>query len=367
VNKESWKLETECASVPSNSRGDFKHDDWPEWDHPDDHACTQVLRFVSGMPRHLREGTSLAVVAAYDFQAWFDESGKEGWPAPKTSPIFVVAGYIAPVRVWAKFADEWRAELDRFPKLDFLHAKDSYGFEKEFGMGSAWEAHWGHRNELERDKRLIAFARIIDRHLRPIWSPYGAPDRLRLTWMLKHDEYRDFKATMKNHPAANKHELKYIKNPYYLSFQYVLGSCLKYKNVTRSPEERIQILFDEDMDNKRRLEDAFDEWVRAVRLSDAHLIPQLVNKKAEFRNDRDHPELQAADLLAYHIRKWIMEVAIHGDRDYDKNPLWRMLNSESVESLNLQYHAEQWKQLAGKLFEPFSPLIGTEIIRLGSR
>jgi hypothetical protein len=76
-------------------------------------------------------------------QAWFDESGKEGWPREGTSPVFLLAGYVAPVRVWAEFADAWRGELDRHPKLSALHTKDAYGFDKEFGNGSAWESKWG--------------------------------------------------------------------------------------------------------------------------------------------------------------------------------------------------------------------------------
>jgi hypothetical protein len=201
-------------------------------------------------------------------QGWFDESGKEGWPRKGTSPVFLLAGYVAPVRVWAKFADAWQDELDRPPKLNALHTKDAYRFDKEFGEGSAWANQWGSRNEHERDKRLLAFAQIIEDHLKPIWSPYGPPDRLRLTWMVSHDEYADFKKMMKNHPKATPKELKIIREPYYLSFQYVLGSCLKYKNFTRTRDETIQILFDYGMDAHKRLKLAFEQWIEVVRLSE---------------------------------------------------------------------------------------------------
>src|SRR5260370_21134719 len=166
------------------------YEDWPEWNHPDNHAFTNILAFVSGMPRRLRDGANLVAVSV---QGWFDESGKEGWPREGTSPVFLLAGYVAPVRIWAPFADDWDAELNRAPKLTCLHTKDAYGFENQFGSNSACEVVWGPRNEKERDKRLMAFAQIIENHLQPIWSPYGPPDRLRCTWMLSHDEYDDFK------------------------------------------------------------------------------------------------------------------------------------------------------------------------------
>jgi hypothetical protein len=135
-------------------------EDWPEWNHPNDHACTAILACVSGMPRQLRDKANLLVLQG--LQGWFDESGKEGWPAKKTSPVFLLAGYVAPVRVWAKFADAWRDELDRSPKLTSLHTKDAYNFDGEFGEGSIWESKCGSRNEVERDKRLVAFARSLN-------------------------------------------------------------------------------------------------------------------------------------------------------------------------------------------------------------
>ena len=83
-----------------------------------------------------------------------------------------------------------------------------------------------------------------------MWTAYNTPDRLGLTWMVSHDEYANFKKAMENHPKANPKELEMIKHPYYLSLQYVLGSCLKYKNVARSPDEPIQDLFDCGMDDQ---------------------------------------------------------------------------------------------------------------------
>jgi len=158
--------------------------------------------------------------------------------------------------------------------------------------------------------------------------------------MVSHDEYADFKRMMKNHPRATPQELKVIRQPYYLSFQYVLGSCLKFKNFTRTRDEPIQILFDCGMDDHRRLKLAFEQWVEVVRLSEPHLLQQLVNKEAEFRNDEKHPELQAADLLAYHQRKFVYETTQMNNREYAETPIWRTLQSTKVEALNLRYEKQ---------------------------
>jgi hypothetical protein len=306
------------------------------------------------MPKHLRDKARLM---AMSMQGWFDESGKEGWPREKTSPVFLLAGYVATVRVWAKFADAWQGELDRRPKLNALHTKDAYGFENEFGEGSAWVKRWGRRNEIERDKRLLRFAQLIEDHMATIWNAYGVPDRLCLTWMVSHDEYADFKRMMANHPQATPSELKTIKHPYYLSFQYILGACIKYKNVTRTPDESLQVLFDCGMDNPKRLRMAFDKWIEVVKLNDASLLKQLVNHQAEFRDDEKHPELQAADFLAYHLRKFVYEVTQMNNRAYAENPIWRTLRSNRIEALHLRYEARQWRKLAGQVLRPFSPLV----------
>ena len=41
-------------------------------------------------------------------QACIDDSGWDG-----TSPVFVLAGYVAKAEAWDAFADEWRALLDK--------------------------------------------------------------------------------------------------------------------------------------------------------------------------------------------------------------------------------------------------------------
>jgi hypothetical protein len=250
-------------------------------------------------------------------------------------------------------------ELDQNPKLEFLHTGDAYTFSGEFGRGSAWEGAWGYRNETERNARLLRFAKIIEDHLAPIWNAYEVPDRQGLTWMVSHDEYRDFRALAADDPRATEEEIKTIKNPYFLSFQYVLGACLKYKNVMRTRDETIQILFDRDIDKPKRLALGFKNWLQVVEAEAPHLLSQLVNKQPEYRDDKKHPELQAADLLAYHLRKYIMEITQNQNRDYANNEIWTSVHSSKIAFLDLRYEAKQWRRLVGKIRQPFWPFWGS--------
>jgi hypothetical protein len=95
------------------------------------------------------------------------------------------------------------------------------------------------------------------------------------------------------------------------------------------------------MDNPNRLKFTFKQWVEFVRLSEPHLLNQMVNQEAEFRDDEKHPELQAADLLAYRQRKYIYEVTHKNSRWFAENLIWKTLQSPKVEALNLRYEAKQ--------------------------
>ena len=79
-----------------------------------------------------------------------------------------------------------------------------------------------------------------------------------------------------------------------------------------------------------------------------HLLKQPVNKEAEFRDDEKHPELQAADLLAYHLRKYVYEITQMKNWDYQHNPIWTTVHSKKLEFLDLRYEAKQWRQLGAK-------------------
>jgi hypothetical protein len=114
----------------------------------------------------------------------------------------------------ASFADEWHNELERHPRLEYLHAKEAYGFKGQFARDksrndSPWTKKWGLRNRDARDERVERFANIIIKHLK---NGIGEG----ITWMLKHDEYEQVFRAFERHPRSDPKELRLIKNPYYL-------------------------------------------------------------------------------------------------------------------------------------------------------
>jgi hypothetical protein len=272
------------------------------------------------------------------FQAWFDDSGKEGIAQ---SPVYLLAGYSTRIRVWENLSDEWQAELDRAPRLRWLHATEAYnlkgefGFDKKTNLPSEWVKSHGRGNTKARDERLLRFASILIKHLK---GEVGHG----MFWMLKHDDYAHFHNIISTHPTITNEEKRMLKNPYFLSFQKIIGNMLKMqvlKTVTSGTREKIQILFDEGIDDRENLEVAFEKFVEMLQFEPPIHRDLLANKTAEFRNDKDNPPLQAADLFAWHVRRFCFKSA---KREPYDDPVWTALRHPELVVLHQKYDENDW-------------------------
>jgi hypothetical protein len=283
--------------------------------HSDKHACSQVGALFSGLPQILRDRAGLMVL-----QAWFDESGKG------QEPVYLLAGYVGDVEMWKRFSDEWQAELDREPKLPYLHVSESQLFK---GL-----------NPAERKARILEFVKIIRNH-----RPFG------ITFTLKHSDYRRYFNVLSRHPSMTRAERRMFKNPYFVAFQFVLGLTLlrqAKRGIDSGVEEVIEILFDEDIDRRSRLEIGFKYFLDTMRRRTPQFLPLLINEGPEFRDDKRVLPLQAADLLAWHLRRAYFE----SDRDGIpcQNPVWLELRREGMEYQDFIYTESQWLDLLERMY-----------------
>jgi len=272
----------------------------------DSSAREQVGALFSGLPKALRDNGHLIVL-----QAWFDESGKG------QEPVYLLAGYIGRKAMWESLADDWQAELDREPKLPYLHANESQLFK---GC-----------SPLERENRLLRFVEIIRKH-----KPLG------MTLMLKHSDYRQFFQVLSAHPIITAGEKRMLRNPYFLSFQIILNVALMRQAKKRRDTgvvELVEVLFDEDVDRKSRLETGFNNFVKTVQRNNPSFLDLLINKTAEFRDDKCFMPLQAADLLAWHFRRFAFEVW-RGNPTWT-TPIWTSLQ-DGIENQILRYTEKEW-------------------------
>lgn len=252
----------------------------------DNGACAYVGALFSGLPKALRNEGILAVL-----QAWFDESGKG------QEPVFLLAGYVGKKTMWEDFADDWQAELERSPRLPYLHAKESQLFK---GL-----------TPKERIARLATFVELIEKY-KP--TAIACP--------IKHSDHRQFFRIASTHPAITPAERHAIKNPYFLAFYWVFQVILgrqAYDLAKTGINEPVEILFDDGLDRKERLKIAFDNFVGVAHERNPEYLDMLINKEAEFRDDKRFMPLQACDLLAWHVRRLCYEGA-RGKKYND--PIW---------------------------------------------
>lgn len=254
-------------------------------------------------------------------QAWFDESGKT------EDPVFVLVGYIGKKTMWEGFADDWQAELDREPRLPYLHAKERQLFK-------------GFSDE-ERTERLLRFVAIIRKH-----QPRG------VAFLLKHSDYRKFYRIVSVHPTITNSERRMMKNPYYVCFQWIFIQMLlrqARKLADSGITEPIEILFDDGLEQRERLRLGFEHFITTAKQKHPEALQLLINRGPEFRDDEQMSPLQACDLSAWHFRRFCWEASIGNGKTY-RDPVWTALR-ESIEYDTYPFKEKDWVKLLLRLRE----------------
>jgi hypothetical protein len=234
---------------------------WPEVDCiPSLLTCYRVLGV------HLRELTRELDLGF----AWPKTTRFTSTVAATGAPdVLVLAGYIAPARVWIDFSNDWKERLD--------HARMPF-----FKMNEMAQSP-------ERLERAAWFYRTIEEHeiAAAISCVVRTSDLVRIVRSIEWPSYmRDTDA---------------FENPYYFAFRAIID-CLAQHQERLKLDEPIDFVFDEDGEKKHTLK-YFDrmKWFSSPQ------IKRLLGNRPIYRNDSTTPQLQAADLYAWWIRKWELD------------------------------------------------------------
>jgi len=206
--------------------------------------------------------------------AFFDDSGTDG-----SGPFCVLAGYISDVERWKAFSDAWDKELRTEPKIAHLKMVEAHNRRGPF---------WGWDNAA-RDQKVLRFAEIVNRHA------IGG-----IASVVSHKAYR---------AAAKGFLPDTVDNPYWLCFQRVILETVRIYG-HECDGGKINFVFDTQGEGfERRAALMHDGW-RKIFASTPYgpLIGSMT-----FASDLDVLPLQAADLLAWHVRR-------RGDRAIQKAP-----------------------------------------------
>lgn len=190
-------------------------------------------------------------------QAYVDDSGSENRPDKR----LVLAGYILSANDWANFSVEWAVALAQPPRLAVLHMSAGFpGFDNK-----------------ERAAKIDALVEVLSRY-RP----------LSFECMVSRKDYEDI--LRPNAPYDLRH-------PYFPCFVGVLS--LAAKSVS---EEGLEGPIDLIFDAQGNVGAGAAAWYLPIKKRDPHLA-RLLGGPPSFKDDQEALPLQAADLLAWHVRK----------------------------------------------------------------
>jgi hypothetical protein len=244
------------------------------------YGCGELL---AGLPSDQRSRRYLIVL-----QAFIDDSGRG---KESDNPVFVLAGYAGPVQSFFGLTDDWQAIMREEPALAYLKGKEANALDKNF---KGW-------TEEQRDAKLEKLIASIREH-----------ELIALSLVI---QYRDFNRILREPSGV-------FKNPFGITFAQMVA-WLMNSAIVKQEREEIELIFDEGvLARKKTIEDAYKGLKEALLSKEA--LDLLVGKP-RFEDDRHCLPLQAADLLAWNVRRDCVEQLATGKRW--ESPTWRALQT----------------------------------------
>jgi hypothetical protein len=222
---------------------------------------------LCGYPTALLDRKTIAMIAIDRFEAYADESEQVD---TEQSP-YLIAAYVLPASQWLGFADEWHdCCVNRQPKIKFFHAIEAEGLYGEF-LGVAPEF----RNAKVRDLAAI----IRKRHLMNIQC-----------WVSR----RDYQSIVAGNVPPE------LDDPYYLLWEKLTG-LMVMTGIHFGSSSPVDFIFDEKKHMEQRVLDAYFQIVKYAKPP----VSELLGNTPRFESDERVIPLQAADMLAWNLRRAI--------------------------------------------------------------
>ncbi len=221
---------------------------------------------LSGLPSELRRRRLIVPM-----QAWIDDSGTND------PPVFVLAGFIARAEQWAAFTDAWNEVLAEGRPIRYFKMKEAFHLRGEF---EGW-------SKPERDAKLALLAIITSMCL---------PGQIAA--LVRHDDY---KAIYTGAVART------MDDPYvFLMDETILATHYWMKE--RGLHEPVEFIFDRQLKKEAFITAKFAKLQEEM----PDELRPMIRGTPLFKDDLDNPPLQAADLLAWHVRRAYVDLKAGG-------------------------------------------------------
>lgn len=198
-------------------------------------------------------------------EGYADDSGNN-----RESHVFVLAGFVGNAPDWSEFEQEWAECLAKPPALEYFKMRECQAFRGQF-LG--WQ-------EKERNKRLADLVAIIQKHA-----------KASIFALVPRDDF---------FVAVPKTKSRYFKTPYALTYYALIWATLQSMQ-SCGLKDTVNFIFDEQL---RLSDDVQALWGQfAQNIARSELAPHLGSRPIH-GSEKQYIPLQAADLLAWHIRRW---------------------------------------------------------------
>jgi hypothetical protein len=255
-------------------------------------------------------------------KCYVDDSGSD----PQPDGLFVLAGYVMEEARWEDFAEKWDAQLKRDFPVEYCRMSDAESGDRVFaGIDSVF-----------RKRKVKDLASVVQECL-------PTPIACVMTW-------KDY-----NENVLGKVDPR-LDNPYAILFFKILAiiSQIQIDINERLPKE----VKDQHGISIKPVEFIFDDqgpaglkclqWYAGLRERVKEPHRTMIGNTPQFKDDRELTPLQAADMLAWHIRRH------HGYPGEDRSEVFGLLQPDGV----LQYDVspEELTKIADAFNNQVDPL-----------
>jgi hypothetical protein len=193
---------------------------------------------------------------------YIDDSGKSD------PPVFVLGGLALSSDMIASFEAEWAWVLSSDPAIPYFKMKEAQSRRGPFKrMATA-----------DRDRKVLLLAEVLQRHAKTLISV-----------VVQHDDYRRvFEGQMM--PAMDR--------PYEIIFHLIIANAFKLCKAANI-NDPVEFIFDRQRDHEKSLQATYEVTRKGM-------MPELQKFFAadpRHADDKDEVALQAADMVAWHVRR----------------------------------------------------------------
>jgi hypothetical protein len=225
-------------------------------------SCAKSQQALDAMVCGYSQATRAAKVMVM-FKAYFDDSASD-----EESRTLLLAGCVQKYSIWANFSVGWEAVLAESPTIKYFHMREARKLEGEFAR---WKAK-------DRDAKIKRLAEVA-----ASYNPWTIT-----AWISR----KEFDAILK--PIAPFT----LRKPYLLLFYAAILKLAQWHY-----DDGVTLPVDYVFDEQGAIGTEAVIWYEHMKSWQKPEIAALMGSSPKFENDKMVLPLQAADMLAWHLRR----------------------------------------------------------------